>query len=326
MIIAPDVRPQAGPRIVRLLKKKDQTKVSDTNNAIGTDDPDFAFPVVAGKAYAFVGRLFYTTGATEDFKFSFGANGAAAASGTANPQSCVRSVRPPGGSTSDGFGEGNQFATNGNVSMGGAAGSGYIYLTGWFTPRMSGMTFLRWAQNTSGATPTILRAGSYIEITEVDAQQKPGEQVMEPWICTCKTVTESRSLDGGTLVKDAELRVRLEANRRYAFRAFIAYVTDPTPDFKIAINAPASPVFLIGEARGITHGNAFNSYQITALASGAAWAAASGTGGGIEIHGLIELSIGGDLEIMWAQNTSNAALTSVLAGSTLEILPLPSGG
>lgn len=324
MLPIPDYKAQTAPRVTRLLKKRDQTKTADTDaSTAGTDDPDFFFPTVAGKVYTFIGRLFYTTGATEDFKFLFAVNGAAATIGTANLQGCMRSVRAPGSSLAETEGAGNQFATNGTVSVNGGTGTGSIFVVGWFQARQSGNVFLRWAQNTSGATPTILRAGSYIEITEVDAQARRGEVESDPWQCVCKMLTETRASDGAVLAKDAELRATLQANRRYAFKATIAYTTGTTPDFKIAVNGPASPVFFAAEVRGVGPAAAYSSAQITSFGSATAFTAASGTGGGVEIWGIVELSQSGDLEIQWAQNTSNAAATAVLAGSTLEILPLP---
>jgi hypothetical protein len=308
-------------RVSLVVKPRDLAKSLDTTLAL---DMDFAFPTTGGKFYRYEARIWYTTGATEDFKYNFRVRNAAPVSG-AGPQGVVHHRRPPGGSVTEGEFTYNNFG--GTVSMTGGAGTGYIYLYGWVRARNGGSFEFNWAQNTSGAVPTVVKAGSYFEIVEVDTLEE-AMSVVNPvkWIEYAKTRDESRASDGAVFARDSELHAPVQAGIRYAFRALILGSSHATPDMKFEIDGPASPTFYAADlwyANPVpTTVNAFH----TALNTSVSLASAATGPVLIEVHGLIQPSACGELSFRWAQVTSGVNAISILQGSLLELLALPGGG
>jgi hypothetical protein len=127
-----------------------------------------------------------------------------------------------------------------------------------------------------------------------------------------ETVTSS-----ATLQDDDELRFAISANETWKTEVFLNMVSSPTPDFKYAFTAPAG-------LSSILYGYS----QYTAIATNSATSTAGSgitviTGTGTVSNGLwidclvVNGATAGTVTFQWAQNTSNAAATTVRAGSFL---------
>lgn len=140
------------------------------------------------------------------------------------------------------------------------------------------------------------------------------------WATRMKSLIETRQ-STTTLTDDSELIVRVEANSVYILRGEIFFDTGATPDFKFAVQGPTSPDEVLVHGRTTAVGAATESVIVdTAFGTSHSVTGTSGTTGGY-----VALSIAvntgsnaGVVKIQWAQNTSDATDTSVLAGSYLE--------
>jgi hypothetical protein len=139
-------------------------KAADTSRSSTTTltaDPDLTFSVLANSKYLVRFALIITGGATEDFKFSVGGP----ASFTLNSSiwyntgntTTITGDDSPNDNTPDSVTIPCHATVPSTVWF-----DGYIATSG-----TAGTVSIKWAQNTSGATATILKAGSYIAYRKI---------------------------------------------------------------------------------------------------------------------------------------------------------------
>ncbi len=140
------------------------------------------------------------------------------------------------------------------------------------------------------------------------------------WNIVTKTTDESRT-STTTLADDSELFFAMEANKTYSIKIEFTYYCNNTPDIKFGINGPASPTVLY--YRGVSNGPNQSASAI------APWPHTYGTAttncttttghGGAEYTVYVKNGANaGTFALQWAQNTSSATASSVLAGSYIE--------
>lgn len=121
------------------------------------------------------------------------------------------------------------------------------------------------------------------------------------------------------LVNDSALFVPVLANAIYLFETVIQYVggTQNSSDLKMMWSAPAGSVLAWSPTYLNTSG-----VLVAGIANGISATLIAGTSGNRTITGFGSLAVGstaGNLQLEWAQNTSNATATQVIAGSLLAL-------
>lgn len=139
-----------------------------------------------------------------------------------------------------------------------------------------------------------------------------------------KTANETIQSDV-TLGDDDTLKFSVAANTKYFFRLTVLYDTGAAPDIQFRLNGPTSPTLVryrfhaIGSSAdsGYTVAQVFLAYTTTIVL------AAGNNGGYLQIEGVLHNGANtGTLALQWAQNSSTASDTTVLAGSTLEYMQI----
>jgi hypothetical protein len=142
-------------------------KPADTSRASNTtlsNDPDLVFTNVGVGTYLFDGLLRYTgitfsTG-PGDIKLGFAFSGSLSASGWV-PNTFVSNAANNVDVVCSNFGTSRVEGTYGTGTDVGASVRGYLVVTA------AGTMSLQWAQNTSNATATTMRAGSHLKLTQI---------------------------------------------------------------------------------------------------------------------------------------------------------------
>jgi hypothetical protein len=168
---------------------------------------------------------------------------------------------------------------------------------------------------------SLQRDGAKLEQVTLTVIDRPIDDRHRNWVTAVKLETETRN-STTTVADDAELSIVVEASKLYMMRAFVVFSTQAVPDFKFEIDGPASPttVTIHGHYNGVGSptdtnfiDNAFNT-SYSALGSGAGQ-------GIVGFDVLLENGTNaGKVTLQWAQNTSDAGDTSVLAGSYIEVI------
>ena len=140
-------------KIRTVVKSVDQTKNSDST--LATDDELF-LPVKANKTYMIKVNLFINCHATPDFKFKVdlpsGASGRRVTTNSPHP------ITPK--PTSDITTSTGLIVTNATVQ--------HLFFLGYvIISTTSGFVNFQWAQNSSNANPSVVKAGSILELIEV---------------------------------------------------------------------------------------------------------------------------------------------------------------
>lgn len=141
------------------------------------------------------------------------------------------------------------------------------------------------------------------------------------WIPLQKLTTETRQSDGAALANDAELLFDVVAGKKYNIRGKIFFDTTAAADFKYRFVGPSSgPTLFRAVISHIVPGTAT---RVTSVETGLPTTTNSVAGGGttmgyVEIDCIHHNDADSTFRFQWAQNTSTAANTSVLAGSYLE--------
>ena len=142
------------------------------------------------------------------------------------------------------------------------------------------------------------------------------------WTTIVKPANTARA-NTTILAADPHLNLALPANSKVNIRLRFQVLINANPDFKYRINGPASPTLIRGFARVIqSSGTApaariLNAYD----AADQVLTATSLFTAQVEIDIYIENgSTAGDFGLLWAQNTTDATLTTMQRGSTLEYL------
>lgn len=149
----------------------------------------------------------------------------------------------------------------------------------------------------------------------------PQGAVYRPWACATKTIDESRS---STIViaDDRDLKFLMLANAEYLFRAFVFWTTPAAADFKHRLLGPVSPSIVSIARKSIEPGSGVIGVVAVDGAYSTSDNAILGTGalpGYLEFGGVIMNGItAGNFRFAWAQNSSNAGITTVLSGSYIE--------
>jgi hypothetical protein len=123
-----------------------------------------------------------------------------------------------------------------------------------------------------------------------------------------------------TLTSDPDLQFSVAANTTYAISCTIFYDTQATPDFKYATTGPTATLARAAHSYLAPGSTTYTNAMSTATAGIASTAITAGTGSGVVTFD-ITLQNGataGTWAFQWAQNTSNAAATTVLGGSSCE--------
>jgi hypothetical protein len=139
-------------------------KTSDTTrtaNTTITADPALSFALAANTKYFVRVRVFFDTTAAGDFKFRH--------TGSASP-TLVRLRRAhvvPGATAFAGIAVDQAFSASDVAVAGTGTNGGYVEIEGVIHNLNAGTFAFAWAQNTSDAGNTSVRAGSYIEYMTV---------------------------------------------------------------------------------------------------------------------------------------------------------------
>lgn len=140
-------------RIIPVRKLLDQTR---TNNTL-TNDTELFVPVVATGVYLLESHIVQNSGTTPDFKV-----------GWTFPTGLTMSWRCIAVDTTSAIVSTGGFDQTTVVSFGGIAGDAHISLYGTVTAGANAGTLqLQWAQNTTNASNTIVRAGSTLWLTRI---------------------------------------------------------------------------------------------------------------------------------------------------------------
>ena len=140
---------------------------------------------------------------------------------------------------------------------------------------------------------------------------------------TIRKLADEPLTNDDTVNNDSTLKFQMAANTKYAIRLKVFFTTGATPDFKYQVNGPAATLV----RRHITRAAGASTPPATpAIAT--TYTTADVTLDGTGADGFIEEEIivhnggtGGDFVFRWAQNTSSATATKVLAGSYIEYMP-----
>jgi hypothetical protein len=138
----------------QVLKTADETKTTNTTLAA---DGVLKFTMAASQKYAVRGRIYFTTGATGDFK--------ARHTGPASPTLVMIQRRAvAAGASADSSLAVDAAYSSADITALGGAGSGVIEFDGIiYNGTNAGDFAWQWAQNTSDGTATVVKAGSYLE-------------------------------------------------------------------------------------------------------------------------------------------------------------------
>lgn len=139
------------------------------------------------------------------------------------------------------------------------------------------------------------------------------------WTTVTKTADETINTDT-TVTADSALLFAVAANTKYRFRVLAFFSTGATPGFKFSILGPSSPTLFKARNQYGNDSNGMNGSVITtSYYSGVAVGGAGGGGGFALVEAVLHNGANaGNIEFGWAQNTSDAGSTTVLAGSFIE--------
>ena len=126
-----------------------------------------------------------------------------------------------------------------------------------------------------------------------------------------------QTINSQTTFQNTELTFAVAANEVFQFEGVLLYVTDTTPDIKFTAAGPTGAV----GAFGMRHSTATSTPEVDVLALGSSAVYVSGGANSSmsQFWGAIHNGANaGNLTIQFAQNTSDAANTTVYAGSYLK--------
>lgn len=139
------------------------------------------------------------------------------------------------------------------------------------------------------------------------------------WTTLSKVANETRS-SSGSLASDAVMQFAMAASTNYRIRGKVFFDTSANADFKYALNAPGSPTAVRGVRSHCIAGGTPAELAVDVAAVGSTSLAGTGTTGGYVAFDFLwqNGSNAGTWSFQWAQDTSDASNTTVLAGSYLE--------
>ncbi len=138
-----------------------------------------------------------------------------------------------------------------------------------------------------------------------------------------KLATESRSAVT-VVASDADLVFPVAARTNYAFWLQAFFEGPTTGQFKFRLDVPSSPTLFRNRIQYVVPGATNNTNAVQTAAANiniASFSAA--TGGVMAMNGVLHNGANaGLLAFQWAQNTSDAGATVVLAGSFLQVVQM----
>lgn len=155
----------------------------------------------------------------------------------------------------------------------------------------------------------------------------PGQKVRasDTEVLWARKTTDESLTSSTTLQNDDTLVVPVEAYAVYEFTALVAYTGNTTGDIKIGFTFPSGSCYWAGKGPSEADsgygavGASRHSASFGDLTGTATPYAASTTPLAVLITGVLATDIAsGNLQLQWAQNTSNATATVVKAGSFLR--------
>jgi hypothetical protein len=148
------------------------------------------------------------------------------------------------------------------------------------------------------------------------------------WTTAFKAADETITSDA-TLSMDASLRFSAAANTKYAFEIEVWFNTATAADFKFGLDGPASPTLVYAHVDAIppddvsttlsnsnTKHAVFKSYETTGISLTSTTQTAAGY---VRMRGILQNGANAaNCGFTWAQGTSDAGNTTVLAGSYIR--------
>jgi hypothetical protein len=126
-------------------------------------------------------------------------------------------------------------------------------------------------------------------------------------------------VQNNTIQDDDTLQLSVSANKTYVIRMHVHYSTDATADFQYSLAFPSAPTVLtIVEETGPPGGTVGFHFWQAAVSGQPIPGSVSATGWMEDIIVLQNGANAGTFKFRWAQNTTQAINTTVLAGSYLE--------
>lgn len=142
------------------------------------------------------------------------------------------------------------------------------------------------------------------------------------WKCVprtiIKTADEART-SNATMTADSVLVCPVAASTQYVFEALIYFTTNATADFKLDVNHTGGTASY-REASYYLHGAAEAHAYTAAIGTDIVVDAAGFGSGFVHLHGALQTTSAGTLQIRWAQNVSDASAATVLRGSFLRVV------
>lgn len=140
------------------------------------------------------------------------------------------------------------------------------------------------------------------------------------WTTVSKSADESRA-SNTTLTNDTDLTFAMVANAEYRIRSHVYFATTATADFKYFISSPASPTKVYIHWR--TMAGTSSGTPTLLFENGLPGVGRALDGAGIPGEVYVDVchhngANAGNWVWQWAQNTSDASNTTVLAGSYIE--------
>lgn len=133
-----------------------------------------------------------------------------------------------------------------------------------------------------------------------------------------RVVTAFTATSSATLANVTGLSATVVASGSYNFHALLFTTATSGGGVQAAISGTATATSVIYEGVLVSGGSIVNQTRATSLGS-AVGSSATATAGTITIDGEITVNAAGTLTVQFAQNTSNAAASTVLAGSYLKV-------
>ncbi len=268
-----------------VIKAADQTITSQTTYQ---NDDELSWAVAANESWFFELFLMYDAHATPDMKFTFDVPANATITWTYLGNGGDDAVHEEGeDNLLSGFGTVKILSFRGKVLTGATAG----------------LVRFQWAQRTSSANATIVKAGSYIVAHEIGETALSGATIIK----TLEEVIQSTT----TYQNDDELHIYMAANEVLCFMFHIIWNTGATPDIKLKFTGPTGAT-MFWQKRNTEPD--FNDESDVIVESGP---------GANRLRAVVGIiyngSTAGEFRLQWAQNTSDASDTKVLAGSALII-------
>ncbi len=134
-----------------------------------------------------------------------------------------------------------------------------------------------------------------------------------------RTTTGFTATSNAVLANVTALTATLVAGQTYNFRAKLPMTAASSGGVQLAIAGTATATSIYYEGVLTSGGAIVNQTSSSALAGVVCSSSAAITTGNAEINGTITVNAGGTLTVQFAQNTSNASVSTVLQGATFEV-------